>query len=246
MDMSLTMCHLYANLLNTYGDNGNLLVLKHRANARGIAFDIETISLDQPFDGDKYDMVFIGGGQDYEQLLVAKDLQTKKAALTAYIENNKVMLAICGGYQMLGQYYMDADGNRIDGISVMPHYTVNGDERFIGDVILHNKTFDEKYVGFENHGGRTYLGEGQQPLAMVEKGRGNNGEDGTEGTIYKNTFGSYLHGALLANNADLADRLLLNALQTKYPELAELPPLVSKFQAKAKAERLLGRDATDK
>ncbi|HCZ46941.1 MAG TPA: adenosylcobyric acid synthase, partial [Brochothrix thermosphacta] len=102
MDMSLTMCHLYANLLNTYGDNGNLLVLKHRANARGIAFDIETISLDQPFDGDKYDMVFIGGGQDYEQLLVAKDLQTKKAALTAYIENNKVMLAICGGYQMLG------------------------------------------------------------------------------------------------------------------------------------------------
>lgn len=246
MEMSLNMCHLYANLLNTYGDNGNLLILKHRAEARGITFNIETISIDETFDDTKYDLVFIGGGQDYEQLLVAKDMQTKKAALTQYIEDEKVMLAICGGYQMLGQYYLDADGNKIAGIKAMPHYTVNGDERFIGDVILHNADFDEKYVGFENHGGRTYLGEGQKPLARVEKGRGNNGEDGTEGSIYKNTYCSYLHGALLANNAELTDRLLLTALQRKYPEVKELPLFESKFQQTAKAERLLGRDATDK
>lgn len=212
----LAVCHLYGNLLNTYGDNGNLLILNHRAKQMGIHLNTEIISLKDDFDPKKYDLVFFGGGQDYEQLIVSRDIQSKKAALTEYIEAGGVTLAICGGYQLLGHYYMDASGNKIDGIGVLDHYTLSQDNsRFIGDIIIKNEDFGETYVGFENHNGMTFLGKGEKPLGVVQQGKGNNGEDKTEGAIYKQTYCSYFHGPLLVKNTILADRLLHAAMDRK-------------------------------
>ncbi|MGX7420551.1 type 1 glutamine amidotransferase [Carnobacterium gallinarum] len=215
----LKVCHLYGNLLNTYGDNGNLLMLNHRAKQLGIQLDSEIISLKEAFDPEKYDLVFFGGGQDYEQLIVSRDIQDKKADLTTYIENDGVVLAICGGYQLLGHYYMDASGNKIDGIGALDHYTLSQDNnRFIGDIIIKNEEFDETYVGFENHNGMTFLGKGEKPLGIVQKGKGNNGDDQSEGAIYKQTYCSYFHGPLLVKNTSLADRLLKTAFNKRYPD----------------------------
>lgn len=212
----LAVCHLYGNLLNTYGDNGNLLMLNHRAKQMGIHLNTEIISLKDDFDPKKYDLVFFGGGQDYEQLIVSRDIQSKKAALTEYIEAGGVTLAICGGYQLLGHYYMDASGNKIDGIGALDHYTLSQDNsRFIGDIIIKNEEFGETYVGFENHNGMTFLGKGEKPLGVVQQGKGNNGEDKTEGAIYKQTYCSYFHGPLLVKNTILADRLLHAAMDRK-------------------------------
>ena len=212
----LAVCHLYGNLLNTYGDNGILLMLNHRAKQMGIHLNTEIISLKDDFDPKKYDLVFFGGGQDYEQLIVSRDIQSKKAALTEYIEAGGVTLAICGGYQLLGHYYMDASGNKIDGIGALDHYTLSQDNsRFIGDIIIKNEEFGETYVGFENHNGMTFLGKGEKPLGVVQQGKGNNGEDKTEGAIYKQTYCSYFHGPLLVKNTILADRLLHAAMDRK-------------------------------
>ena len=212
----LAVCQLYGNLLNTYGDNGNLLMLNHRAKQMGIHLNTEIISLKDDFNPKKYNLVFFGGGQDYEQLIVSRDIQSKKAALTEYIEAGGVTLAICGGYQLLGHYYMDASGNKIDGIGALDHYTLSQDNsRFIGDIIIKNEEFGETYVGFENHNGMTFLGKGEKPLGVVQQGKGNNGEDKTEGAIYKQTYCSYFHGPLLVKNTILADRLLHAAMDRK-------------------------------
>lgn len=209
--------HLYGNLLNTYGDNGNLLMLNYVAKKRGIKFTTEIVSIHETLDTDKFDLLFFGGGQDYEQTIVARDLPSKKEALAAYIENNGVMLAICGGYQMLGHYYMGANGEKIPGISALDLHTESQvNNRFIGDIEIYNELFNETYVGFENHNGKTYLGEGIKPLGTVKSGFGNNGEDQTEGAIYKNTYCSYFHGPILARNEHLAERLLEAALVKKY------------------------------
>ncbi|MEO1771242.1 adenosylcobyric acid synthase [Candidatus Enterococcus ferrettii] len=224
----LTMAHLYGNLLNTYGDNGNLLMLQYYAKQMGIELTTEIVSIHQSFDFQKYDLVFIGGGQDYEQVIVSKDIQEKKAALTEYIENDGVILAVCGGYQLLGHYYIGANGEKIDGIGALDHYTLSQDNnRFIGDIIIHNEEFDETYYGFENHNGRTFLGEGERPLGKVVQGQGNNGEDEGEGVIYKNVYGTYFHGPILSRNKALAVRLLHTALKNKYGETVVLPELPS-------------------
>lgn len=216
----LKVCHLYGNLLNTYGDNGNLLMLNHRAKQMDVHLDIEIISLKEKFNPEKYDIVFFGGGQDYEQLIVSRDIQDKKADLTAYIENDGVTLAICGGYQLLGHYYMGANGEKIDGIGALDHYTLSQDHnRFIGDIIIKNEEFGETYIGFENHNGMTFLGKDEKPLGVVRQGKGNNGEDQSEGAIYKQTYCSYFHGPLLVKNTILADRLLKTALKKRYPEM---------------------------
>lgn len=146
-----------------------------------------------------------------------KTFKQKKDAITRYIENDGVMLAICGGFQLLGEYYIGAHGEKIDGIAALPHYTLSQDNnRFIGDIEIYNKEFDETYYGFENHNGMTFLGKGEKPLGEVVKGYGNNGKDKTEGIIYKNVIGSYFHGPLLAKNKQLALRLLNMAMKTKY------------------------------
>ncbi|SDQ17028.1 type 1 glutamine amidotransferase [Carnobacterium viridans] len=220
--IELNVCHLYGDLLNTYGDNGNLLMLKHRAKKRGVQFNIEIVSLNDPFDATKYDLVFFGGGQDFEQRIVSKDIQAKKEAITEYIENDGVTVGICGGFQLLGHYYVDAAGNRINGIGALNHYTLNQDDnRFIGDIVIKNDEFGETYKGFENHNGRTFLGEGVKPLGVVEMGYGNNGEDKTEGAHYKQTYCSYFHGPLLVRNTTLTDRILKEAVKKRFPKEAE-------------------------
>ena len=212
--MKLRICHLYGNLMNTYGDNGNLLMLQHRAKKLGYEVETTLISLEEDFNSDDFDIVMFGGGQDYEQTVVAKDLQNKKDALIQYIEDNGVVVAICGGFQLLGRYYVNASGERLNGISAIDVYT-NGQfpNRLIGDVEIVNEEFGEMYLGYENHIGRTYLGKNMKPLGKVVKGYGNNEEDHVEGCHYKNVFCSYFHGPILVRNQHLADRIIETAAE---------------------------------
>ncbi|OJG73222.1 CobB/CobQ-like glutamine amidotransferase [Enterococcus phoeniculicola] len=199
-------------------------MLNYYAKKMGVAFHSEVVSIHEPFDSQKYDLVFFGGGQDFEQVIVSKDIQEKKESLTQYIEDGGVMLAICGGYQLLGHYYMGANGEKIRGIGALDHYTLSQENnRFIGDIVIHNEEFNETYYGFENHNGRTFLGKGERPLGTVVQGQGNNGEDKSEGVIYKNVYGSYFHGPILSRNEHLAIRLLKLALEKKYGHALELP-----------------------
>ena len=210
--MKLRICHLYGNLMNTYGDNGNLLMLQHRAKKLGYEVETTLISLEEDFNPEEFDIVMFGGGQDYEQTVVAKDLQNKKDTLIEYIEDDGVVVAICGGFQLLGRYYVNASGERLNGISAIDICT-NGQfpNRLIGDVEIFNEEFGETYLGYENHIGRTYLGKNMKPLGKVVKGFGNNEEDHAEGCHYKNVFCSYFHGPILVRNQHLADRIIKTA-----------------------------------
>ena len=212
--MKLRICHLYGNLMNTYGDNGNLLMLQHRAKKLGYEVETTLISLEEDFNPDDFDIVMFGGGQDYEQTVIAKDLQNKKDALIQYIEDNGVVVAICGGFQLLGRYYVNASGERLNGISAIDVCT-NGQfpSRLIGDIEIFNEEFGETYLGYENHIGRTYLGKNMKPLGKVVKGFGNNEEDHVEGCHYKNVFCSYFHGPILVRNQHLADRIIETAAE---------------------------------
>ncbi|SFC57797.1 type 1 glutamine amidotransferase [Clostridium uliginosum] len=232
--MELTICHLYPDLLNVYGDIGNVLILKHRAETRGIKVNIINSSLNDVLNKDEIDILFFGGGQDYEQSIVSEDLnEIKKEALTNYIEEGKVLLAICGGYQLLGKYYTAPNGEKITGLGILDIYTEGGDTRFIGNTVIYNETFDETYVGFENHSGRTYINN-NTPLGKCIHGYGNNGEDGYEGCVYKNTFGSYFHGSFLSKNPEFADKLLSLSLEKKYGEKLTLDTLDDTFEVNAK------------
>lgn len=206
----LKICHLYGNLLNTYGDVGNIMAFTHEAKKRGYEVETEIISLGDSFDEKKYDFVFFGGGQDYEQSIVQLDLKDKKNAIQRYIENSGLFLAICGGYQLLGKYYYDAYNNKIEGLNIFDHYTKNQEEgkRFTGNIRIKDSINGSIYNGFENHGGVTYLADNQNPFGIVEEGNGNNGIDKTEGFRYKNTIGTYLHGPLLARNNELCNEFL--------------------------------------
>ncbi len=212
--MKLRVCHLYGNLMNTYGDNGNLLMLQHRAKKLGYEVETTLISLEEDFNAEDFDIVMFGGGQDFEQTVVAKDLQNKKEALIQYIEDNGVVVAICGGFQLLGRYYVNASGERLNGISAIDVCT-NGQfpSRLIGDIEIFNEEFGETYLGYENHIGRTYLGKNMKPLGKVVKGFGNNEEDHVEGCHYKNVFCSYFHGPILVRNQHLADRIIETAAE---------------------------------
>ena len=213
----LKIAHLYGNLMNTYGDNGNILMLKYVAEKLGALVQIDIVSLEDEFDKDYYDLAFFGGGQDYEQTIVARDLPAKKDSLEEFINHDGVVLAICGGFQLLGQYYIEASGRRIEGLGIMRHYTLNQkNNRYIGDIKIYNDEFDETYYGFENHQGRTFLSEDEKPLGRIIYGNGNNKKDQSEGVHYKNVFGSYFHGPILSRNANLAYRLVTTALKNKY------------------------------
>jgi lipid II isoglutaminyl synthase (glutamine-hydrolysing) len=238
--MELNICHLYPDLLNVYGDLGNILILKYRAEQRGIKVNIHNISIGNVFEDEKYDIVFFGGGQDYEQSIVSKDLiELKKDSLTNYIEDNKVFLCVCGGYQLLGNYYTTPEGEKLDGLGILDIYTEGGEKRFIGNTVIQNEDNNEIYVGFENHSGRTYIGN-LKPLGKTISGYGNNGEDGYEGCIYKNTYCTYFHGSILSKNPELADRLLKAALINKYEDVA-LEPLDDSYEIAAK-EFILNRE----
>lgn len=231
--MEINICHMYPDLLNIYGDVGNILILKYRAKKRGIKTNVFNVSINDDFDSSKYDIVFFGGGQDYEQSIVANDLKENKGKeIIKYIENNKVFLSICGGYQLLGKYYITGLGKEIQGLSALNIYTEPSEKRFIGNTVIYNNDYNEFYVGFENHSGKTYIGD-LKPLGKVLSGYGNNGEDGYEGCVYKNTYCTYFHGSLLSKNPELADRLLTTALKNKYKDFI-LPKLDDTYELKAK------------
>lgn len=206
--MTLRICHLYGDLMNTYGDNGNLLMLEYLAKQRAGSVTTELVSLEEDFDPERYDLVFFGGGQDFEQTVVAKDLVNKADGIKAYIENDGVVLAICGGFQLLGEQYETISGMTLKGVGAIDYYTTSQKQRLIGDLSIYNERFDQTYHGYENHAGRTYLGKDVQPLGRVTAGYGNNGEDLTEGVMYKNTFGSYFHGPLIVRNPSLGEQII--------------------------------------
>lgn len=232
--MNLTICHLYPDLLNVYGDIGNIRILKYRAEKRNIDVKVKNISIGDNLD-ESYDIIFFGGGQDYEQSIVSDDLNNnKKEFIKNYIEDNGVFLSICGGYQLLGKYYTTPEGEKLDGLNILDIYTEGGQKRFIGNTVIYNEDYNETYVGFENHSGRTYIGN-LKPLGRVKAGYGNNGEDGYEGCVYKNTFCTYFHGSLLSKNPEIADRLILLALQKKYNKAdLTLEPIDNTLELKAK------------
>lgn len=228
--MELKICHLYPELMNIYGDRGNVIALSYRAKLHGIKVDIKNISLGEKINPKEFDFIFIGGGEDKQQQLVASDFQKiKGSALKEAADSGKVILGICGGYQLFGKYYKPAKGPELPGINLMDIYTVAGEKRMIGNVVIKSIIESDlnlpEIIGFENHSGKTYLGNNIKPLGKVEIGFGNNGEDKTEGAIWKNVFGTYLHGSLLPKNPHLTDFLLQQAIKNKYKDfqLKELP-----------------------
>ena len=225
--MELNIYHLYPDVLNLYGDRGNVLCMQRRLEWRGMQANIVNVPIGTKLDAKNCDLIFIGGGQDFEQEVLLDDLKGEKTAeLKAAIEDGVPVLAICGGYQMLGQYYKTWDGKQCDFIGAIDYYTVGSKERMIGNFLFEclPESGGSTVVGFENHSGKTYLGSGVSPFGKVLVGGGNNGEDGYEGVRYQNVFGTYSHGPVLPKNPAFCDHLLTTALQQRYPNL-ELQPL---------------------
>jgi CobQ-like glutamine amidotransferase family enzyme len=225
--------------MNIYGDRGNIMCLRHRCQARGIGFELTELAMGERLDAAAFDLIFAGGAQDREQRVVVDDLMATKAdALREAVEDDVVVLAVCGAYQLFGKYYRDASGEKLAGVGVFDLHTEHpGEEapRLIGNIVIEWE--GRTVVGFENHGGRTYLGAGVRPLAKVKSGRGNNGTDGTEGAVYRNAFGTYVHGSLLPKNPALADHLIATALQRRYGDLG-LPSIDDRLEIKAHAAAL--------
>lgn len=224
---TLRVCALYPSRMNIYADRGNMILLERRCAARGIGFELSAAEQGDAIDPAAFDFFYIGGGQDRDQVQIAQDmLRTKRDALASAAEAGKVILAVCGGYQLLGESYELAD-SVIEGLSIVSLKTVREPgPRLIGNVAIEIDTEagPRLLAGFENHGGRTYLGEGESPLGRVVSGFGNNGSDGFEGIRHKNVFGTYLHGPLLPKNAWFADHLTALAL-ARGGASAELEPL---------------------
>ena len=218
--MKLSICHMYPDVLNLYGDRGNILCLRQRLAWRGIESELVSLPIGAAAELAAFDLFFIGGGQDFEQTLLLADLRGagKDAALRAAVEDGATFLCICGGYQMMGHYYETAAGQRCEFLGAVNLHTVGAAERMIGDYAfeLGAESGGGTVVGFENHSGRTYLGADVQPLGRVLHGFGNNGQDGTEGVRYKNVFGTYSHGPVLPKNPALCDRILEAALTRRY------------------------------
>lgn len=229
----LKVCHLYPDLLNLYGDRGNVMAFVRRCQWRGIEVAVHRTNLGNPIDFGEMDFLFLGGGSDREQNLMAGDLEKRRELLQVAVEEGLVVLAICGGYQLLGQYYRTLEGRIIPGLGLMDFYTEAGEKRLIGNVAVEVEVGGEpvKVTGFENHAGQTFLGQ-ISPLGRVLAGYGNNGWDGTEGARYKNVFCSYLHGPLLPKNPRLTDHLIALALQRRGLP-AELTPLDDTLEIKA-------------
>ncbi len=273
MTYRLRLAHLYPEQMNIYGDRGNIIALARRCAWRGIDVEVLPVGPGTPVDWAAVDLAFFGGGQDSGQALIADDFVRRQApALARAVEGGLPILAICGGYQLLGHYFLTHTGERLPGAGLLDLHTVGGGARLIGNIVVEadlpadeprtpacpvrgtagtRTTNDERYlqdqqnhaladrlrspavrhpastvrfVGFENHSGRTYLGAGVRPLGRVLAGYGNNGEDGTEGAVYRNVYGCYMHGSLLPKNPQLADHLIGLALARRYGPIP-LPPL---------------------
>lgn len=207
---TLRIVHMYPELLNLYGDSGNMLVLAHRLKQRQIPFEIAEVHVGDSISLSSADIVFIGGGSDREQKIVCSALQTFRDELAAYVEDGGVLAAVCGGYQLLGHYYL-LDDEKIKGLSLVDLYTGRGTPRLIGNIAIKSSICPHPIVGYENHGGRTHLAGDITPLGVVEYGHGNDGETGYEGCLYKHVLGTYIHGPLFPKNPGVADFLLRTA-----------------------------------
>jgi lipid II isoglutaminyl synthase (glutamine-hydrolysing) len=214
-----TVGWLYPDLMNIYGDRGNILTLLKRAEWHGFEPQLRELQRGPAPNLDEIDVFFFGGGQDREQALIYDDLrQFKQESLQKAVAGGAQVLAVCGGYQLLGHYYQTADGERFDGIGLLDVTTQAGKKRFIGDVVVETSIEGLRptsLVGFENHSGRTFLGANARPLGRVVTGHGNNGSDRTEGAIQSGIIGTYLHGSLLPKNPQLADHLIGEALRRR-------------------------------
>lgn len=243
---SLTIGWLYPILMNIYGDRGNIITISQRCNWRGIKTDVKYLNPGfSEKDLKECDILIMGGAQDKQQAIVNLDLKKKKNAFVEKIENGTPGLYVCGGLQFLGKYYKEADGTIIDGLDIFDLHTESPEtdkKRLIGNIAI-EANFNQSsiinhkssiVIGFENHGGRTYLGKNIQPLGKVINGFGNNGEDKQEGAVYKNSFGTYLHGPILPKNPFFADYLIKKALELKYKTTVELKTLDDSLEDKAR------------
>ncbi len=238
--MRFVVGHLYPGYLNIYADRGNMAVLARRAAWRGVEFDYRTIGLREALRPGEHDLLYVGGGQDRDQALIAPDLAARSAELQDAIAGGAAVLAVCGGYQLLGRFYRDRSGAELPGAGVFDLHTVAGERRMIGDVLLACEFEDGKkqtLAGFENHAGRTILGPEAEPLGRVLAGFGNDGESGYEGCRRGRALGTYLHGPLLPKNVWLADRLIELALGV---ELERLPGDALEDAAHMSARRAAG------
>jgi CobQ-like glutamine amidotransferase family enzyme len=220
--------HLFPDYLNIYADRGNMAVLARRAAWRGHELEIQALSADDEPRPGEHDLYYIGGGQDREQELIAPALAGHGEALRAAVDAGAALLAVCGGYQLLGRFYRDQSGDELAGVGLFPLYTVAGERRMIGDVLLECELEPGErrtLAGFENHAGRTYLDDGAEPLGRVLAGFGNDGESGYEGCRVGRAVGTYLHGPLLPRNPWLADWLLAQAIAHRTGELPTFEPL---------------------
>lgn len=242
--MELRICHLYGDLMNIYGDDGNIITLAKRAAWREIEAKLTQVTIGDKIDPNWADIYFFGGGQDQQQIAVSGNLQKVNGKLLEKaVKKGAVVLSICGGYQLLGKYYKPKKGSKLPGIALIDAHTVAGNKRMIGNIVIevnrslfmnHGKK-DKKspnyelrttnyLVGFENHSGQTFLGKTAKPLGRVVRGFGNNGKDKTEGAWQQNVFGCYLHGSLLPKNPHFADYLIAKALARRYG-IVKLKPL---------------------
>ena len=234
--MKLVLVHLYPDLMNVYGDRGNIIALERRAAWRDIELEVRPCTLGEAFDPAETDLIFFGGGQDREQGVVADDLVERKGdAVKEAVEQGAALLAVCGGYQLLGRFFRTGTGDELPGVGLFDAWTVAGARRCIGNVVIRCDWDPEgrDLVGFENHSGKTYLGPACRPLGRVHHGFGNNGEDGAEGAIYKAAYGCYLHGSLLPKNPWFADHLLLQALRRRAGPAATLSALDDRLELMA-------------
>jgi len=237
--------HLYPDYLNIYADRGNIAVLAERARRRGHELEVDAIGLGDDAQPGEVDLYYVGGGQDREQELVAPDLTRKAAPLRSAVENGAAMLAVCGGYQLIGRSYRDVAGAELPGIGLLPLETVAGSRRMIGDVLLDCAWAGRTLAGFENHAGRTILDPGAEPLGRVLAGFGNDGKSGFEGCRHLRAYGTYLHGPLLPRNPWFADRVLADALAHATggdpPELEPLEDELERAAHHVSAERARSR-----
>lgn len=235
--MRIRFGHLYPDYLNIYADRGNVAVFRRRAALRGHELEVSAVGLGEPLRPDAFDLLYIGGGQDREQALVAPDLVQKSAALHAAQAEGVALLAVCGGYQLLGRGYRARDGSLLPGAALFRHETVAGEVRMIGDVLLECELEpgDRRHLaGFENHAGRTLLDPEATPLGRVVHGFGNDGESGFEGCRQGSAIGTYLHGPLLPRNPWLGDWLLARALaHASGGDAPALAPLSDELEAAA-------------
>jgi len=241
MAQKITIFHMYPDAMNLYGDLGNIITLVKRCEWRGIEVEVVNVKIGDKVNFANADLLFMGGGQDSGQRIITDDLVSRGPAIKAAIEEGMPALLVCGGFQLFGQYFETTEGDKIPGISVFNAYTTAGNKRLIGNVVVDIAHVASEWqnqfnlpgsseshttlVGFENHSGQTILEGDTKPFGYVIRGFGNKGDGGYEGAVYKNAYGTYLHGSLLPKNPWFADHLIMCALYRRYGNVLSLTPL---------------------